>query len=55
MSIHKNAQLTPEDRHVLVERNEQQDWSIAQAAQAAGLSTRQARRRCSRDRSGDID
>jgi len=37
MKIHKNARLTPQGRLLLVERINQQGWSIAQAAQAAGL------------------
>ena len=52
MNIHQNARLTPQGRLLLVQRIRQQDWSVAQAAQAAGLSTRQAYRWCSRYRSG---
>jgi transposase-like protein len=52
MNIHKNARLTPQGRLLLVERITEHGWSVAQAAQAAGLSTRQAYRWCARYRSG---
>lgn len=54
MNIHKNARLTPQGRLLLVERITQRGWSVAQAAQAAGLSTRQAYRWCARYRSGGM-
>jgi len=53
MNIHKNARLTPQGRYLLVERITQRGWSVAQAAQAAGLSTRQAYRWCARYRTGN--
>ncbi len=52
MNIHKNARLTPQGRLLLVERITEQRWGVGQAAQAAGLSTRQAYRWCARYRSG---
>jgi transposase InsO family protein len=54
MNIHKNARLTPQGRLLLVERITQHGWSVAQAAQAAGLSTRQAYRWSARYRSGGM-
>jgi transposase len=44
MNIHKNARLTPQGRLLLAERITEHGWSATQAAQAAGLSTRQAYR-----------
>ena len=54
MNNHKNARLTSQGRLLLVERITQQGWSVAQAARAAGLSTRQAYRWCARYRSGGM-
>src|SRR5262252_7991350 len=54
MNIHKNARLTPQGRLLLVERITQHGWTVTQAAQAAGLSTRQAYRWCARYRSGGV-
>jgi len=54
MNIHKNARLTPQGQLLLVERVTQDGWSVAQAAQAAGLSTRQAYRWCARYRTGGM-
>jgi transposase InsO family protein len=54
MNIHKNARLTPQGRLLLVERITEHGWSVGQAAQAAGLSTRQAYRWCARYRSGGV-
>jgi transposase InsO family protein len=54
MNIHKNARLTPQGRLLLVERITEQGWTVAQAAQAAGLSTRQAYRWCARYRTGGM-
>ncbi|MEO7223256.1 MAG: leucine zipper domain-containing protein, partial [Devosia sp.] len=39
MNVHKNARLTPSGRVLLVQRIEQ-GWSMAQAAQAGGVSLR---------------
>ena len=44
MNIHKNARLTPQGRLLLVERITEAGWSVAQAAQAAGISVRQSYR-----------
>ena len=44
MNIHKNARLTPQGRLLLVERITETGWSVAQAAQAAGISVRQSYR-----------
>jgi transposase len=44
MNIHKNARLTPQGRLLLVERIMEVGWSVAQAAQAAGISMRQSYR-----------
>lgn len=44
MNIHKNARLTPQGRLLLVERVTEMGWSVAQAAQAAGISVRQSYR-----------
>lgn len=52
MNIHKNARLTRQGRLLLVERITQHGWSVAQAAQAAGLSVRQAYRWRARYRAG---
>ena len=54
MNIHKNARLTPQGRLLLVERVTEHGWNIAQAAQAVGLSTRQAYRWRVRYRSGGV-
>ena len=54
MNLHKNARLTPQGRLLLVERITAQGWSVERAAQAAGLSTRQAYRWCARYRSGGV-
>jgi transposase InsO family protein len=44
MNIHKNARLTPQGRLLLVERITEAGWSVAKAAQAAGISVRQSYR-----------
>jgi leucine-zipper of insertion element IS481 len=45
MNIHKNARLTPQGRLLLVERITEAGWSVAQTAQAAGISARQSSER----------
>src|SRR5215468_4189106 len=50
MNIHKNARLTPQGRLLLVERITEAGWSVVQAAQAAGISSRQSYRWLSRHR-----
>ena len=42
MDIHKNARSCPASREVLVRRVLRQGWSVAEAAEAAGLSARTA-------------
>jgi len=54
MNIHKNARLTPQGRLLLAERITRHGWPVTQAAQAAGLSVRQAYRWCARYRAGGI-
>ena len=44
MNIHKNARLTPQGRLLSVERITEAGWSVARAAQAAGISVRQGHR-----------
>lgn len=52
MNIHKNARLTPSGRVLLVQRIEQ-GWTVAQSAQASGVSLRTAYRWLGRYRNGD--
>jgi transposase InsO family protein len=42
MNMHKNARLTPQGRLLMVRRIEEQGWTVAAAAEAAGLSVRRA-------------
>jgi transposase InsO family protein len=42
MNIHENARTTPASRALLVHRVREQDWSVASAAAAAGVSRRTA-------------
>jgi transposase len=42
MKLHRNARTCPRSRRLLVERIEEQGWSHAEAAAAAGVSTRTA-------------
>jgi transposase InsO family protein len=42
MNLHGNARLTPQGRRLLVERICQQHFSLAEAAEAGGISTRTA-------------
>lgn len=42
MKLHGNARLSPKGRLLLVRRVEEQDWSLAAAAEAAGVSERTA-------------
>jgi transposase InsO family protein len=44
MNIHQNARLTSQGRLLLVGRITEAGWSVAQAAQAAGISVRQSYR-----------
>ena len=52
MNVHKNARLTPLGRAVMISRIEDEGWSVARAAQAAGLSRRTASKWLGRQRSG---
>lgn len=52
MNVHKNARLTPAGRVLLVHRVDQ-GWSMARAAEAAGISVRTAYRWLGRYRAGD--
>jgi transposase InsO family protein len=52
MNMHKNARLTPQGRLLLVQRVTDQDWTVRSAADAAGLSERQAYRWLARYRGG---
>jgi hypothetical protein len=40
MNVHKNARLTPQGRLLLVWRITEEDWTVADAANAAGQSYR---------------
>jgi transposase InsO family protein len=52
MNVHNNARLTPLGRAVMISRIEDEGWSVARAAQAAGLSRRTASKWLGRQRSG---
>jgi hypothetical protein len=44
MKLHANARLSPNGRRLLIDRLEQHGWDIRDAAQAAGISVRTARK-----------
>jgi transposase InsO family protein len=44
MKLHANARLSPNGRRLLIDRLEQHGWDIGDAAQAAGISVRTARK-----------
>lgn len=52
MNMHKNARLTLRGRALMIERVVTQHWTVADAAQAAGLSQRTAYRWLARFRAG---
>ena len=52
MNIHKNARLTPQGRLLMVLRIEEEGWTVADAAAAAGLSERRTREWLKRYRAG---
>ena len=52
MNMHKNARLTPQGRLLLVQRVSDLGWTVRSAADAAGLSQRQAYRWLARYRAG---
>jgi transposase InsO family protein len=51
MKLHANAKTCPNSRRLLVKRIEEEDWSLAAAAEAAGVSERTARKWLARWRS----
>ena len=55
MNMHKNARLTPQGRLLLVQRVTDQGWTVRSAADAAGLSERQAYRWLARYRAGGTE
>jgi transposase-like protein len=52
MNVHKNARLTPQGRLLLVRRITEEGWTVADAANAAGISVRQTYRWLARYGSG---
>ncbi len=44
MKLHRNARLSVKGRELLVDRVERAGWSLTQAAEAAGVSDRTARK-----------
>ncbi|CAN7375802.1 IS481 family transposase [Phenylobacterium sp. LjRoot225] len=52
MNVHKNARLTPRGRALMVSRIVDEGWSVAAAAEAAGVSVRTARKWVGRRRRG---
>ena len=51
MQLHSNAKLTPSARLLLVQRITQENWTVSEAAEAAGISRRTAHKWLSRFRS----
>ena len=52
MNAHKNARLTPFSRELMIERIRNQGWTVARAAEAAGVSERSAYKWLARYRGG---
>jgi transposase InsO family protein len=52
MNVHKNARLTPQGRLLLCRRVDVEGWTVAAAADAAGLSVRRAHHWLGRYRAG---
>jgi transposase len=50
MKLHANAKLSPNGRRLLIDRIETDGWDIRDAAQAAGISVRTARKWLARRR-----
>ena len=50
MKLHRNAKLSVKGRELLVDRVEDAGWSLTQAAEAAGVSDRTARKWLARHR-----
>jgi len=55
MKLHANAPLGPKGRHTMVARVVEQEWSIAEAAEAAGVSDRTCSKWVRRYRQGGED
>lgn len=55
MKLHGNAKLSVKGRELLVERVENAGWSLTQAAEAAGVSDRSARKWLARHRAEGVD
>jgi transposase InsO family protein len=55
MNLHRNAKLSVKGRELLVERVEHAGWSLTQAAEAAGVSDRTARKWLARYRAEGSD
>jgi AraC-like DNA-binding protein len=53
VTLHQNARTCPASRRLLCQRIEEEEWTLRQAAAAAGLSERRAREWLGRWRSGD--
>lgn len=53
MDVHKNARSCPRSRALLVDRVERLNWTVADAAKAAGLSRRRASEFVRRARAGE--
>jgi transposase InsO family protein len=53
MKIHRNAKTTPRMRQLLVDRVRHQGWTLARAAEAAGVSVRTVAKWQARARAGD--
>ncbi|WP_276308909.1 helix-turn-helix domain-containing protein [Caulobacter zeae] len=51
MNVHENAQLTPVDRALMIDRIDQ-GWSLARAAEASGVSRRTVGKWLQRHRRG---
>ncbi len=52
MNAHKNARLTPYSRELMIERIRRHGWTVARAAEAAGVSERTAYKWLARYRGG---
>jgi transposase InsO family protein len=55
MKLHGNARTCPNSRRLLIDRVCDQSWSVAAAAEAAGISERSAYRWLARWREGGVD
>ena len=50
MNLHRNARLSVKGRELLIERVKNAGWSLTEAAEAAGVSDRTARKWLARTR-----